>query len=182
MPEPVSTTIGICCIGYAAIQGGMRGSSAVSQEAQTVRFAVSAVVERAERSQALFGDKAAAISQLQAMAIECSEPGWDGDEAYAINPLAVFIAEHFVRALPNFIPLPEFAPEPDGSISLDWLPSRHRLFSISVGTNNRLAYAWLDGADKGHAVARFDGDRIPQRVVEGITAILSHGNASIRTA
>ena len=122
------------------------------------------------------------LTLLKAMAIECAESGWDGDEACAINPLAVFNAENFVRALPNFIPLPEFAPEPDGSISLDWLPSRHRLFSISVGTNNRLAYAWLDGADKGHAVARFDGDRIPQRVLDVISSILSHGNASFRTA
>lgn len=182
MPEPVSTTLGICWLGYAVTHGGLRGSTAYSDDAKAVGVAIRAVAQQFERSQALFGDKAVALSQLQAMAIECAEPGWDGDNACAINPLAVFIAGNFVRALPNFIPLPEFAPEPDGSISLDWLPSRHRLFSISVGANNRLAYAWLDGADKGHAVARFDGDRIPQRVVEGITSILSHGNASVRTA
>jgi len=182
MPEPVSTTIGACWLGYAVAQGGLRGSSAFSNEAKVVGEAVTAVAQQFERSHALFGDKAAAISQLQSLAIECAAPGWDGDEACAINPLAVFFAENFVRALPSFIPLPEFAPEPDGSISLDWIPSRHRLFSISIGTNNRLAYAWLDGADKGHAVARFDGDRIPPRVVEGISAILSHGNASFRAA
>lgn len=124
---------------YAVTQGGLRGSSAYSDDAKAIGVKITAVAQQFERSQALFGDKAAAISQLQAMAIECAEPGWDGNEASAINPLAVFIAENFVRALPNFIPLPEFAPEPDGSISLDWLPSRHRLFSISVGTNNRLA-------------------------------------------
>ncbi len=166
----------------AVTHGGLRGSSAYSDDAKAVGVKITAVARQFEHSQALFGDKAAALSQLREMANECAEPGWDGHEACAINPLAVFMAENFVRALPNYIPLPEFAPEPDGSISLDWLPSRHRLFSISVGTNNRLAYAWLDGADKGHAVARFDGDRIPQRIVEGISAILSHGNASIRIA
>jgi hypothetical protein len=182
MPEPVSTTIGICWLSYAVSQGGLRGSSAYSDDAKAVGVKVTAVAQQFERSQALFGDKAAALSQLRAMAIECSQSGWDGDDASAINPVAVFIAENFVRALPNFLPLPEFAPEPDGSISLDWLPSRHRLFSISVGSNNRLAYAWLDGTNKGHAVERFDGDKIPQRLVEGINAILSHGNASVRTA
>ncbi len=182
MPEPVSTTLGVCWLTYAVSQGGIRGSSAYSDDAKAVGVKVTAVAQQFERSQALFGDKAAALSQLREMAIECVEPGWDGGEARAINPLAISTAENFIRALPNFIPLPEFAPEPDGSISLDWLPSRHRMFSISVGTNNRLAYAWLDGTDKGHAVARFDGDKIPQRIVEGVNAILSHGNSSVRTA
>jgi hypothetical protein len=145
-------------------------------------MAFSAVEERAEQSRALFGDKAAAISQLQAMANECAQAGWDGEEACAINPISLYLAERFVRAMPDFLPLPEFAPEPDGSISMDWMPSRHRLFSISVGSSSRLAYAWLDGSDKGHAVAGFDGDRIPQRVVESISAIVNHGYTTIRTA
>ena len=119
---------------YAVSQGGIRGSSAYSDDAKAVGVKVTAVAQQFERSQALFGDKAAALSQLREMAIECVEPGWDGGEARAINPLAISTAENFIRALPNFIPLPEFAPEPDGSISLDWLPSRHRMFSISVGT------------------------------------------------
>ncbi len=182
MPEPVSTTIGICWLGYAAAQGYARGSSAVSSEAQHVREAVSAVVQLAERSQALFGDKAAALSQLRALANECAEPGWDGDDACVVNPLAVFRAEAFIRALPDGFPLPEFAAEPDGSVSLDWIQSRNRLFSVSVGSNHRLAYAWLDGADKGHGVARFDGDRIPPRITEGISAIINNGNATLRSA
>ena len=61
--------------------------------------------------------------------------------------------------------MPEFAPEPDGAISLDWIQSRHRLFTLSISASNRLAYAWLDGTDKGHGVARFDGRTIPRRVL-----------------
>ncbi|MEI7451556.1 MAG: hypothetical protein WCJ75_18265 [Desulfomonile sp.] len=181
MLEAVSTTIGIW-LGYAAMHGYARGGSAVSSEARAVRDAVCAVVALTERSQALFGDKAAAISHLRALANECAEPGWDSEGACTVSPPAVLLAEGFIRALPDSIPLPEFAPEPDGSISLDWIQSRNCLFSISVGSNNRLAYAWLDGADKGHAVARFDGDRIPPRIVEGIRAIVGHGNASLRAA
>jgi hypothetical protein len=164
------------------MQGYARGSSAVSSEARAVRDAVCAVVDLTEQSHALFGDKAAAISQLRALANECAEPEWDSDGASAVTPIAVSLAEGFIRALPDGVPLPEFAPEPDGSLSLDWIQSRNCLFSISVGSNNRLAYAWLDGADKGHAVARFDGDRIPPRIVEGIRAIMGHGNASLRAA
>ena len=182
MPEPVSTTIGICWLSYAVAQGNLRGRTAVSSEAQAVRDAVTAVIEKAETSQALFGEKASAISRLLTMANECSESDWDGEGAYAINPIAVFLAENFIRALPDSIALPEFAPEPDGSITLDWIPSQHRLFSISLGTSDRLAYAWLDGSDKGHAVARFDGERVPQRIIDGINAITNHGYATLRTA
>jgi len=81
--------------------------------------------------------------------------------------------------MPDDLPLPEFAPEPDGSdfVGLDsvtepsFLPKR--------GSTNRLAYAWLDGSDKGHGVARFDGERIPSRVIEGIIGIMNRGNATI---
>lgn len=112
----------------------------------------------------------------------CSEADWNGEGSYALNPIAVFLVESFIRALPDSIQLPELAPEPDGSITLDWIPSRHRLFSVSISASDRLAYAWLDGSDKGHAVARFDGERIPQKIIEGITAIMNHGYTTVRSA
>ena len=74
----------------------------------------------------------------------------------------------------------EFAPEPDGSISLDWIRSRSNFFSVSVGASDRLAYAWLDGTDRGHAVARFDGDSVPSRILEGIKALVQGANAAVR--
>ena len=95
------------------------------------------------------------LAQMWALVKECSEPGWDGEGAE--------------------ISLPEFAPEPDGSICLEWIQSRNCLFSLSVGANGRLAYAWMDGADKGHAVARFDGETIPPGVLEGIKRVAREG-------
>ncbi len=119
------------------------------------------------------------ISQIVSLANECAEPGWDGDEAVPLDWIAIHTAVEFIRALPNDVPIPEFAPEPDGSLSLDWIQSRNRLFSLSVGSTNRLAYAWLDGSDKGHGVARFDGERIPPRIIEGILGVMSHGNTAL---
>ena len=146
-----------------------------------MRKAASALVERVETSQVLFGEKAAAIAHLLMLATDCGQENWDGNGAAAIDPGAVFNAEGLVRALPGKIPLPEFAPEPDGSVSLDWIQSRNRLFSLSVGPGPRLAFAWLDGADKGHGVAAFDGSNVPARVLEGIRSILNHGNIPLRT-
>lgn len=181
MPEPISVMVGVY-LGYATLAAYARSSSAVSAEADIARQTAHAVVESAERSHALFGGKAAVLSELISLANECCEPAWDGDGSAGINPLAVATVEDFVRALPADICVPEFAPEPDGSISLDWTVSRYRRFTLSVGGSNRLAYAWLDGADRGYGVARFDGSTIPPRVLEGICSIMNHASAPLRAA
>jgi hypothetical protein len=182
MSELVSTTVGNCWLGYAALSPYARAGSAVSSEAQMVSKAASAVVNCAERSQALFGDKTAAISELMTLANECAKVDWDGNGASAIRSTAVSRAMDFIRALPRDVPLPEFASEPDGSVSLDWIQSRHRIFSVSAGEGNRLAYAWLDGADQGHGVARFDGQFVPPRILEGILSIVDHGKTFLWSA
>ncbi len=180
MLEPLS--IGACLFSSGFLSPHGRGSSAVSYEAEAVRKAQTVLVESVERSQALFGVKASAIAQLRTLANECSEPDWDGNGAEPLDPVALANAEEFLRALPGDLPLPELAADPDGSVSLDWIQSRTRVFSVSVGASRRLAYAWLDGSDRGHAVSRFDGSGIPLRVLQGIREIVIYGHASLRTA
>jgi hypothetical protein len=58
-----------------------------------------------------------------------------------------------------------------GERSLDWILTRQRLFSLSIGPSNQLAYAWLNGAGRGHGLAHFDGQNIPQRILEGIKGL-----------
>ncbi len=166
--------------GYAALQAYMRGGSAVSSEARAAQEAATAVVERAEQSQALFGEKAAALSELWAIASECNEADWDGAGALPIDAGAVVNAGDLVRALPIGIPIPEFSPEPDGALSLDWIASRNRIFTLTVGAGSRLAYAWLDGSNRGDGVAQFDGEKIPARVLEGILGIMRPSHAAVR--
>ena len=119
--------------------------------------------------------------KLWALATESGEPGWDGNDALPLDRMAVSRAVAFIRALPEGVPKPEFTPEPDGSISLDWISSSNRLFSLSVGSGDRLPYAWLDETDKGHAVAFFDGENVPQGILEGIVAIVNGGIALVRS-
>lgn len=147
-----------------------------------MRKSLCAVVESAERSMAWFGLKAAAISDLWTLVDECAREGWDGDDARSVSPLAANVAAAFIRALPDGFPLPEFAPEPDGSLSLDWIQSRSRLLSLSVGLSDRLAFAWIDGSDQVHGVVRFDGKGIPSRILEGIRETMMRADASIRVA
>jgi hypothetical protein len=156
-----------------------RPSSAVSEEAEVGRNAACDVVNYVERSESLFGVKNAAISQLWTLFSECVEADWDGNDAEPMTAVAAGAVVAFIRSMPDGLPMPELAPEPDGSISLDWIQSRYRRFSLSIGCTDRLAYAWLDGSDKGHAVARFDGAKVPARILEGIQSIMNHANTSV---
>ena len=119
-----------------------------------------------------------AILQIHALASECAKQDWDGNGARAVARTAVLLSEAFVLAIPDGVPLPEFAPEPDGSISLDWIQSRSRLFSVSVGAGGRLAFAWLDGANRGHGTALFDGKRVPPEILEGVKRIVNAERSS----
>ena len=116
--------------------------------------------------------KTAALARLSELVAECSEPGWDGEDAAPVDLTAAQWAERFVCALPEGFPLPELGVDPDGSIALDWIPSRHRLWSVSIGPSGRLAYAYLDGPDKGHGVADFDGQSVPSRILQGVEIVV----------
>lgn len=168
--------------GVSALPAFALGSSAVSNEAEEIREATRAVISEGERSQALFGGKAVLLSELVELKDECAEEGWDGNGAHPIDFAAVLQVARFLRALPDRVPLPEISPEPDGSVSLDWIQSRSRLFSVSVSGGNRLAYVWVDGTDSGHAVERFNGQSIPLRILQGIEAVVGTGNATVRAA
>jgi hypothetical protein len=168
-------------VGLTALQALACAGSAISQAAHTICRTATEVVGSVERSQALFGEKSSALAALAVLEAEHAVRGWDNDGAEPINPIAAAAVKRFVRVLPDGVQLPEFAAEPDGSISLDWISSPTRLFSLSVGRGDRLAYAWLDGSDKGHGVAHFDGQTIPARVLEGIQGIVGR-HAPVRAA
>jgi hypothetical protein len=168
-------------IGGLALSVVVRPGSAVSEESRVVRDAVDAIVKSAEKSQALFGGKAAAIAQIWALVNE-SESCCDGDKAEPVDRVAALRAAEVIRALPPGVPLPEAAPEPDGAISLDWIQSRNELFSLTVGPGDGLAYAWLDGSDRGHGVVRFDGQTIPARILQGIDETVRRATAGLGPA
>jgi hypothetical protein len=128
----------------------------------------------------LYGPRTEAISEILSVVATHCRPDWDGEGAEAISQLAADRAIAFIRALPRGVPVPEIAPEHDGSISLDWIDSRSRVLSISIGVSDRLAVAWLDGTNQGHAVERFDGERIPPLILERIRETM--GNASVRVS
>jgi hypothetical protein len=177
MPEPLSLTNDL--IGDAILYPAGDGT-AVSPEADTIRRSISAAIESMQQSIFLFGPRTEAVSEILTVAAKHSHFDWDGEGADAVSMLAADRAIAFIQALPGSLPVPEVAPEPDGSISLDWIYSRSRILSISIGVSDRLALAWMDGTDQGHAVARFDGERIPPLILERIRETMGH--AAVRAA
>lgn len=175
MPEPL-LTISLMA-GYAALQSLTRQGTATCSMAGALRSNAVEVTKHVERSVALFGPKADALDHLYSVAMECSTPDWDGYGAEAVNLEALYRAERLLRSLPEGFPLPEFSVEPDGAISFDWLPTRTRNFSLSIGGSDRLAYAWLDGTDRGHAVARSSSGEVPKRILEELSRIVHHASA-----
>ena len=165
--------------GLESIYLAARGGSAVSDAAHQLRRAAGDAADAIERSQALFGSKAAVIAEIWELARECREPGWDGYDAEPVPIEAVRRAVALVRALPANDPMPEVAAEPDGSIGLQWYRARHAVLSLSVGTENGLAYAWLDGSERGHAVAGYDENRFPARVLQQIRLIMTRDDAAV---
>ncbi|MCC5839419.1 MAG: hypothetical protein JJT96_04770 [Opitutales bacterium] len=139
------------------------------------------VAAHQEGSELLFGTKARLISELRDMATECADDDWDGYGAQAVSEAARLRAEAFIRALPEGMAAPEIAPEADGQISFDWLPSRTKTFSLSIDAGNRLACAWIDGANRGHGAEVFEGNVLPIRLLEELLRLTRDGSAH-RTA
>jgi hypothetical protein len=179
MFEPLS--ISASRAGYAALYAYGCQTNAVSAEASEMGAKADALVKFAEGSRALFETKANAINDLRALALDWLEQVREhGDPT--IDPASLENVESFIRALPNEVAMPEVSVEPDGCISLDWIRSRHRMLSLSIGTTARIAYAWLDGTDRGHGVASFNGATVPRDILSHLEALVGIEDASVRAA
>ena len=134
-----------------------------------------------ERSWALFGSKEDALNRLYELAAECAEADWDGYGAEAVSQSAVERSTHFIRQLPEGLPLPEISVEPDGEIALDWSLTPTQTFSVSIGNADRMACAWVNRTEHGHAVAYSNNGEIPSRILQEIQRI-TNNDSTFRTA
>lgn len=103
-------------------------------------------------------------NELNNLYEECSMPNWDG---YGAKPAYKSIrktVEKFLDALPANIADPEIGADPDGEISLDWCHARNKMFAISIGRKNRIAYAILDGDKRSNGIEIFKGD-LPSSII-----------------
>ncbi len=152
-------------------------SSAVSDAARLVQRLTSSVARGNESAQSLAGREI----EFQARLLAALHELVTDEDQHPVTTAAVRIASRFARVLPHSLPLPQVAVDPDGAISLDWVPSRTRAFSISADDSGRLAYAWMNGSDRGHGVVRFE-DSIPAPLLAQLTELIDDDRTAIRAA
>lgn len=77
-------------------------------------------------------------------------------------------AVQFAYSLPRFGPIPEVSADPDGEISFDWFGRSGEMFSVSVNSRKRLAYAgWFGETSRIHGIEKL-AEGCPQQIVRGI--------------
>jgi hypothetical protein len=174
MPDPVSiTAVAMFAAGSMAARA-LRSGSAFSAEGQFAREQVTKVLDGLDNAVSLQAPHAELLGELEALIVEHSNPGWDGQEAPPISYITSQNAKEVIRALPADLPTPELAVDPDdAAISFEWHGGYRKVFSFSVGTSGRLACAGLNGTDRWHAALAFDGERLPALVLQSIRQVLT---------
>lgn len=72
---------------------------------------------------------------------ECATNNWDGYGAPAITSTTLDKTREFTESLSPEIPTPDFSPEPDGEIAVEWYGKNGASISISVGDSDTINYA-----------------------------------------
>lgn len=180
MFEPVSiaTTVLLGCAYPAVLAGYAQPSSAVSREAIQISRAALSVVRERQSSQSLFGAKAVLLSELYSI---ISSLHVDDDQE-PVTSATYRNARQFILAIPDNLPPPTLAIDPDGEISVTWHVSRTRIFSASISESERIAYAWLDGSNRGHAVDRFRAPELPNMLIFALRTIVADDTVAFRAA
>ena len=102
---------------------------------------------------------------------EFLKPDWDGYGADPVLPVTMENAERFINAIPEGVMKPEIGADPSGDVSLDWCHNKHWVFSVSIDSNNNLAYAALFDGVGCHGTGKFVDGIIPEVIITMIKRI-----------
>ena len=93
-------------------------------------------------------DRSALLQKVDELSQQCSQPGWDNEDAEPIGMQTHAIARRLLELLPNDTPLPVISPEPDGQINFEWYRASRRLLTTSIsGTGTLYCAALIDFED-----------------------------------
>jgi hypothetical protein len=103
--------------------------------------------------------------ELEDSFLDGREEGWDGYEALPVSDGAFLQARAFLNCALAHFPAPTVSATPGGTLNLEWFVSPQRRFLVSIGADERMAYAGLFGSDSIHGTATFAGD-VPPEIVQ----------------
>jgi len=101
---------------------------------------------------------------------EHSVDNWDGYGAKGVNIDSYNYGLNFGLSLPPSIPVPEIYVNPDGYVTFEWYEGKRKVFSISIGDRNELAYAGLYGSSKTYGV-EYMYEEIPENIIRNINRL-----------
>jgi hypothetical protein len=85
------------------------------------------------------------------------------------------MAIKFAKLLPTSITAPEIGVDPDGEISFDWLGASNKIFSVSVDSHGRLAYAGRFGEKQKINGVEQLLENCPPEIIRGIKRAVVEG-------
>jgi len=101
--------------------------------------------------------------------LDCREEDWDGYGALPVEDSSFLRAQTFLSRLLRF-PAPTASATPHGSLTLEWFVSPRRRMMVSVGSDEQIAYAAVDGDQTAQGVTGFIQD-IPQEISEHLSRL-----------
>jgi hypothetical protein len=102
-----------------------------------------------------------ARDEIEVIAIENREPGWNGFNARPVSQASKIYAQRFVELLPSGLPPAEPMPDPEGEVALCWDLGPSRILTVAFSSEGLLNFAGLLGRGvERHGVEKFKG-KIP---------------------
>ncbi len=108
------------------------------------------------------------------------EYNWDGYNALPITIETGEAAKEFIRLIPNDIDIPEFSPDNDGEISIDWdycvgdnFNSEYFCLSVSINDGKKLSYVMKDPYNRSNGIYDFK-DKIPEPIIKDLKTFLKN--------
>ncbi len=109
------------------------------------------------------------IIGISEMVAECFDENCGENSNKAVSPVTLKNAIKFAKTLPEYLQLPEYIPDDDGEICLEW-KKEEKYLSISIGVGTNCNFSYNDGTINGHGVFRFQ-DEIPQMIIDILVII-----------
>lgn len=117
------------------------------------------------------GRRLSALADLHSFYSSAAKENWDGEGALPVNGLSYANARRFLSLMPSSWAKPEINGDPDGEVAVEWDVGSRRRFSISIGPDDRVSYAWLNGAERGHGTDIFVNE-IPSSVTTQVNRLV----------
>jgi hypothetical protein len=95
-------------------------------------------------------------------------------EGAQFKPQTLCNAGDFLASLPPGFRCPEFATGPVGDIAMDWMASRTRMVSISIGESKLVPIAWGRDGKTGFDISEFVGsDALANKIVSLVNLVFA---------